>query len=619
MSPAEIGHRLAGWWTLRSLRREYRLGAQCEASLVPESFRFCSSPIPQLPELSWTSTLEPYKPGCVVSSHWASSGFVWPEISDMSTWHRAPDTRRSWPCEFFGDISYRTDNAFGDARVVWEPARLQQLVSLALQGKQMAPESRCAIEVLESTLHSWVKANPTLMGIHYVSAMECALRIVSVSHAVDMVRHRLTQAGETWTSVVQLVGSHAPLIAQRLSLYSSSGNHTIAEGTGLVYAGALFQELPAAAKWKALGLAILQKEASRQVLPDGGGIEQAVWYQLFITDLLGLVESLLKYRNEIVPAAISDAVERGRLFLSTFGESPEDLPQIGDSDNGYALSEHLRTSWISVAEDCSLVTTFPDAGYTILRCGAPRPVRMVLDHGSLGMSPAYGHGHADALSVHLRIGKQEFLIDPGTYTYTGDQRWRRLFRGTAAHNTVTVDHLDQSVQETAFMWSHPYRAELVHKEETPEGKVILLGRHDGYEKRVGVTHWRAVIFEPPGCWLIWDRLVGSGDHRLELNWHLGVEPRLESGRYLLQMDECRLALAVEGMGPPYPAATIRNGWRSRHYGSKEPISTLQTLYTGMLPYEFSTRLWIDVDARRHESAFQSLAFLRSLTGDIEPR
>ncbi|MEX5219706.1 MAG: heparinase II/III-family protein, partial [Nitrospira sp.] len=260
---------------------------------------------------------------------------------------------------------------------------------------------------------------------------------------------------------------------------------------------------------------------------------------------------------------------------------------------------------------------FENTGYSAVRDHS-NDMQMIFDHGSLGMGPCYAHGHADALAVVLSRGHEDILIDPGTYTYTGDQNWRTYFRSTRAHNTVLVDDLDQAVQETAFMWSHPYRAELVHKEKTPEGKVILLARHDGYKKRVGVTHWRAVIFEPPGCWLIWDRLVGSGDHRLELNWHLGVEPRLESDRYLLQIDECRLALVVEGMGPPYPAATIRNGWRSRHYGIKEPISTLQTHYTGMLPYEFSTRLWVNVVARRDESAFQSLALLRSLTGDIDP-
>ena len=37
------------------------------------------------------------------------------------------------------------------------------------------------------------------------------------------------------------------------------------------------------------------------------------------------------------------------------------------------------------------------------------------------------------------------MLDPGRYTYAeGDPNWRHWFRGTAAHNTVTVDGRDQT-------------------------------------------------------------------------------------------------------------------------------------------------------------------------------
>ena len=65
------------------------------------------------------------------------------------------------------------------------------------------------------------------------------------------------------------------------------------------------------------------------MLPDGGGIEQAFWYQLFIVDLLGLVEALLEHRRHRVPRALADAVRRGRRFLRALADGPDDALVIG--------------------------------------------------------------------------------------------------------------------------------------------------------------------------------------------------------------------------------------------------------------------------------------------------
>jgi hypothetical protein len=211
------------------------------------------------------------------------------------------------------------------------------------------------------------------------------------------------------------------------------------------------------------------------------------------------------------------------------------------------------------------------------------------------MAPSFGHGHADALSIVIRRGREELLIDPGTYTYTGDARWRAYFRGTRAHNTVTVDGEDQAVQETAFMWSHPYTATVIRREETPEGGFRLLARHDGYSRlKPGVTHWRAVVCRQPGQWLIWDWLDGEGHHTLDLHWHCGSRPIIDLGVAVFPGRPHAVVMAVEGgemtfhCGETHPIF----GWRSRMYGVKEPITTLRARFCGALPHEFVTQLWM---------------------------
>ncbi len=599
MHPREMLHRIGEYVDLARLRNQHRLGApRFKTVKQPNDFSFCAKTKDQLPFLSWNFHQTDDEILRLVDGQWPALGFPWKWEPDSYVWSRAPDTGKVWPCVFFGSILYQVGNPFGDIRVAWEPSRLQQLVSLALLARGDWAQGGKAVVLLENVFTSWVEANPPLTGIHYVSALECALRLIAACHALDMVRTNLRTPQRTWTSLLQLVGSHAPLIARRLSLYSSAGNHTIAEACGLVYAGTLFPEFADASEWKTVGIRLLEQESERQILNDGGGIEQAFGYQLFIIDLLGLVQALLEHHGDPVPGAIANAVRKGRAFLNAFSDSAKSLPSIGDKDGGYALSRHLQISWNVVGDRSETRITFSDSGYTILRGRSSSPFRLVLDHGALGMPPCFGHGHADALSIILYCGEQEIFIDPGTYTYSGDPAWRAYFRGTQAHNTVNVDRLDQAVQETAFLWSQPFCSQLIHQHISPEGTSIVIAKHSGYEERLGVTHWRAVVHQLAGRWLIWDYLSGSGSHHLELNWHLAVEPATGKDGHTLQWDGGLLHLRIDGgtttlhKGDTNPIS----GWRSTQYGMKEQISTLRTTFTGPLPHEFVTQIQLDGEA-----------------------
>ncbi len=250
--------------------------------------------------------------------------WTWRWQAGASSWHTAPDTGRQWPRGFFGSMPYRPGNPVGDVRVAWEPSRLQQLVTLALLATRADDHTAGrAVTVLEDMFLDWVTDNPALNGVHYISAMECALRLIACCHALDMVRTGLNKPEQTWTALVRLVDGHARLIERRLSLHSSANNHLVSEAAGLVYAGVLFPELSRAGHWRATGLRILAAQAERQVLADGGSAEQTFWYLWLVTDLYGLVTALLQHRGEPVPDAIDAAAARGREFLNAFADGPE--------------------------------------------------------------------------------------------------------------------------------------------------------------------------------------------------------------------------------------------------------------------------------------------------------
>ena len=89
---------------------------------------------------------------------------------------------------------------------------------------------------------------------------------------------------------------------------------------------------------------------------------------------------------------------------------------------------------------------------------AAQNIQLIADTGPFGPGTA-GHSHADTLSLVLRRcapndGQmiEQILIDPGTYTYVADPLWRDRFRGTAAHNTLRIDGLDQAIPRGPFAW-----------------------------------------------------------------------------------------------------------------------------------------------------------------------
>jgi len=591
MRPAELASRLADALCMQGMRMErlWRFKRPQESSW--RQYTFCTARTAQLPSLPMDFSPSDADIQRLLAGEWGALGFAWRWEEGPDRWHIAPDSGRRWPRRFFASIAYRAGNPTGDARVVWEPARLQGLLSLALLVTRHPTHRQRACELLERVLDSWVQGNPYLTGVHYLSAMECALRLIAVCHAFDMARQSLRQHVATWAHLTWLMESHAIFIRRRLSRHSSSGNHTIAECVGLIYAGTLFPEHPRADEWLDTGLALLSHEASRQVLPDGGGIEQTLWYHLFVLDLLGLVPPLLESRGKLVPREISAALTRGRAFLNKFGRAPRELPSIGDSDGGYALSPHLRLSFAPGREvRMAEVVTFTDSGYTLVRPRGRKDLRVVIDHGPLGMPPAFGHGHADALSVVISSNGQDLLTDPGTCGYALDPLWRRYFKSTRAHNTVTVDGLDQARQQGAFLWSAPYRAELMQMEEVPPETIAhLLLRHDGYRDR-GVIHWRTIVIQSDGIVRIADELEGVGEHELELNWHLGVEPvssNIQRGE-LAFADGTRLRVYGGHCTLHRGETDPIRGWSSRVYGCKTPIDTLRIVWRGVLPHKFAT-------------------------------
>lgn len=607
MGPAEFFYRARHLIQIRQWKKQYRkygIARSLTQDRRPTDFSFVTAENKK----TISGFLYSVEPALdferVLDGQGYALGFNWIWKPDGTCWHIAPDTEKQWPQSFFSEIPHAPGNEYGDIRVAWEPNRLQHLVILGLifqKRIENSPEkAEQAAKLAVDQMRSWWAENPPLAGINYKSAMECALRIIALCHTVDLIRKSGYMDHDAWRIFLNIVYSHASFVSKMISLYSSLGNHTISECVGLLYAGLLFPEFSEASTWTETALELLEKEADHQILADGGGVEQAIWYLRFVLDLYGCAIHVLNSSGKKVPEVMSKAWERGVDFLKEFEYQPGKLADFGDRDDGWALIPYRDRSLLfdvsgSVKETGSSgIKGFSSSGYTLFNSGQ---IKVVFDHGPLGMAPSYGHGHADCLSLQVFYQNKPVFIDPGTYCYNCQAEWRSYFRSTMAHNAVTVDGVDQADQQTAFMWSNPFKARLLEVAQE-NGDFFALACHDGYRRLADpVDHYRGVAIVEQGMVIVWDMLTGSGKHRLVLNWHVDPQRQVVKCDDGWQLHFCgnHVNLTVEGgktavsRGETGPIS----GWHSPVYGKKVPACTISTTATTKLPHEFITIINLD--------------------------
>jgi hypothetical protein len=538
-------------------------------------------------------------------------GKDWPDCPADRRWHLDPISGMPWPADrFCFDIGYRHTGRYGDVKYVWEINRLQYLQPIAALAAKLRDRelARFCIE----QICSWIDNNPAYQGVSWSSGIEIALRAVSIVIVTSLVGEQASDAERR-----KILGALAAMgywLRRYPSLFSSANNHRVAEGLGLLVIGGLSPALSGAEGWKREGWAILSEAAEVQMLPDGVGAEQTVTYTAVVLEMLLFGLQVARAVGLAVPEVYRERLVLGAEWLRWLTDAAGNQPRIGDDDDASVIGidpdgeSHTRSVMACIAAEAGRgdlvppglaldfrqgvmgippapapgpqgLRTFADGGYTVARWPSPAGDAMLaFDHGYLGYLSIAAHGHADALSLWLHVGDQPVLIDAGTYLYHAGGTWRSRFRGTAAHNTLTVEGADSSTISGPFNWSHKATARMISCEEDP-ARWTVEAEHDGYLKRFGAVHRRRVQVEHGHSISIEDTLIGSASRAVEVAFLF--HPTLK----LVPMDDAvaimngSLTLArfrhqgplacVVGL-PGEPAA----GWYSRYFGAIEPAPRL---------------------------------------------
>lgn len=151
---------------------------------------------------------------------------------------------------------------------------------------------------------------------------------------------------------------------------------------------------------------------------------------------------------------------------------------------------------------------FEDSGNYYMRSGWSEHDNYMYFHcGTLGS----GHGHADLLHISVFANGEDYLIDPGRYTYIEGNEEREYLKSCKAHNTTIVD--DEEFTKLNGSWSYNSVATPIkHPFISKDAYDYLEGSHLG-DMSKGIFTNRSVIYIKPDIWVLVDRFYGEGTHK----------------------------------------------------------------------------------------------------------
>lgn len=293
------------------------------------------------------------------------------------------------------------------------------------------------------------------------------------------------------------------------------------------------------------GLALLEREAARQVLADGGHVSRSPQALLDAYRLLVMVMDALAAVDVEPPHALLNARDRMAPMLRFFrhGDGALALFQGGQECDARTIAGLL-------AREEARGQPFQHARHSgYQRLAAGRTI-VQLDCGMAPPGEFAAAAHAGFLAFELSSGPYRLVVNCGAggLSHPG---WEAPLRATAAHSTLTLADSSSAQLLPPGLAQDLLGARLLggptqpasRRSETTLGWMVETS-HDGYAAEFGLIHERKMTLSPQGLMLTGaDRLVpdkGAAAKRAPFAVRFHIHPdvrvsRLEGGGILLKL------------------------------------------------------------------------------------
>ena len=486
---------------------------------------------------------------------------------------------------------------------------------------------RASADVLGRLLLDWIEHNPLASGVGWHS-YPIARRVANWIQAVTLAgANRVFQSSESEAQFTASLYQHARYLENHLE-YDVLGNHLLANGKALVFAG-LFFGGARGDRWREKGLEILWRGLRDQILDDGGHEERSPMYQSIVLEDYLEVALAEQLNGRTIPDWVRERLIRMADFLDGILHRDGQIPLFGDSAFGIAqepgdvlaaaegllgvegrwrnrrpanysdlLSIPNRTKAGHAEPPRGSSVFWPATGYAKLM-GAQtgdKPIcaggQLIVDTKPMGPPHLPAHGHSSLFSYELTLAGKRIVVDSGVEEYEAGS-WRDFWRSTRAHNTLTVDDAEQT--ETWASFRAGARVELEeHAFRENDCGAIFVGRHSGFAtQKTRTPHRRVIASLNEGIWLVFDQVFGHGTHRIDsfVHFHPQAWCRNSGSRIEFGRDDIRGCVYPLKGEPeaPFAISIVQGetnpiqGWYAKEFGRREPNQVLCLSVEASLP------------------------------------
>jgi uncharacterized heparinase superfamily protein len=405
-------------------------------------------------------------------------------------------------------------------------------------------------------IERWIRENPVGIGVGW-DPYPTSVRIA------NWCKWALSQNSVSQT-ICDSLATQAAWLERSIETHLLA-NHVLANAKALMFAGSLLVSEDSE-QWYERGLRLFRLELPRQILGDGAHVERSpMYHSIILEDLLDLC-NLANACGRPIPD-IARHIPPMLAWLDHMTHPDGEIALFNDASFGIAPDPAALHAYARRLGFGSADLPLNESGYVRLE---NKDIVVIFDAAVLGPDYQPGHGHADTLSFELSYRGDRIFVNSGTSTYEKNSV-RAFERGTAAHNTVRIDDVEQSEMWAGFRVARRARPFDIYTNHY----AFVEASHDGYHcLRRSITHRRRIDLKQHSV-LVTDQLEGSGDHKAELFFHLAPAAAPD-----LQLDP-KLDISIE-------YAPYATGWNMR---IRKRV--IVGRWNGQCPVEFVTRIDFD--------------------------